>query len=486
MQCIRQEYDEQDDWLEWRTFQRSRLEEEMQTGQDRRLAENRQSRQRMPSEQEKRRVQNRRAAERMPSEQYRRTERRHAAQRMSLEQESYAGRNRRVAQNRGEVHRRPAVQDIRAAERRQTEKEVREVQNRRAKQRMPAGTERQTTQRRRMEQDMHTEENRRASQRRRQEIKRKQKIRRRILRLAWQGVFICAAILLIAGLGKQLRKLDTTMGQAGMAANIAENYQVEQKQKLGSGETAEMDYVDFCGLDKVDKPVKREPGEVLAKLEELGAKNALIEKITQNTQLYPDNMLEALANNPEMADFVSGYPEAEKGAAGGLTEQEKKQEYPLFLQWDPRWGYASYGDDSNIGLAGCGPVSLSMALYYLTKDDTLTPDKIASYSMEHGYYMSGTGTAWALMKEVPPLYGVKVNQPGINEQIMKAELDKGNVIICAMRPGDFTAAGHFIVIYGYDKKGFKVNDPNCVARSRRSWSYEQIGNQIKNLWSFSV
>lgn len=433
MQCIRQEYDEQDDWLEWRTFQRSRLEEEMQTGQDRRLAENRQSRQRMPSEQEKRRVQNRRAAER-----------------------------------------------------RQTEKEVREVQTRRAKQRMPAGTERQTTQRRRMEQEMHTEENRRASQRRRQEIKRKQKIRRRILRLAWQGVFICAAILLIAGLGKQLRKLDTTMGQAGMAANIAENYQVEQKQKLGSGETAEMDYVDFCGLDKVDKPVKREPGEVLAKLEELGAKNALIEKITQNTQLYPDNMLEALANNPEMADFVSGYPEAEKGAAGGLTEQEKKQEYPLFLQWDPRWGYASYGDDSNIGLAGCGPVSLSMALYYLTKDDTLTPDKIASYSMEHGYYMSGTGTAWALMKEVPPLYGVKVNQPGINEQIMKAELDKGNVIICAMRPGDFTAAGHFIVIYGYDKKGFKVNDPNCVARSRRSWSYEQIGNQIKNLWSFSV
>lgn len=433
MQCIRQEYDEQDDWLEWRTFQRSRLEEEMQTGQDRRLAENRQSRQRMPSEQEKRRVQNRRAAER-----------------------------------------------------RQTEKEVREVQNRRAKRRMPAGTERQTTQRRRMEQEMHTEENRRASQRRRQEIKRKQKIRRRILRLAWQGVFICAAILLIAGLGKQLRKLDTTMGQAGMAANIAENYQVEQKQKLGSGETAEMDYVDFCGLDKVDKPVKREPGEVLAKLEELGAKNALIEKITQNTQLYPDNMLEALANNPEMADFVSGYPEAEKGAAGGLTEQEKKQEYPLFLQWDPRWGYASYGDDSNIGLAGCGPVSLSMALYYLTKDETLTPDKIASYSMEHGYYMSGTGTAWALMKEVPPLYDVKVNQPGINEQIMKAELDKGNVIICAMRPGDFTAAGHFIVIYGYDKKGFKVNDPNCVARSRRSWSYEQIGNQIKNLWSFSV
>ncbi len=66
---------------------------------------------------------------------------------------------------------------------------------------------------------------------------------------------------------------------------------------------------------------------------------------------------------------------------------------------------------------------------------------------------------------------------------MKRELDAGRIIICAMRPGDFTASGHFIVIYGYDGEGFRVNDPNCVARSRQKWPFETIQGQIKQLWS---
>ena len=63
-------------------------------------------------------------------------------------------------------------------------------------------------------------------------------------------------------------------------------------------------------------------------------------------------------------------------------------------------------------------------------------------------------------------------------------LDQGGVVICSMKPGDFTAAGHFVVIYGYDSEGFLVNDPNCVARSRESWSYDVIGKQIKQMWTY--
>lgn len=28
--------------------------------------------------------------------------------------------------------------------------------------------------------------------------------------------------------------------------------------------------------------------------------------------------------------------------------------------------------------------------------------------------------------------------------------------------------------------GFKVNDPNCVARSRKRWAFDEIGQQIKS------
>jgi len=246
-----------------------------------------------------------------------------------------------------------------------------------------------------------------------------------------------------------------------------------------------VDYVSRCGLDEVDRPMQRSKEEVMARLKELAKESTVIKEIYEDSSLYPEKMLEALANNPEMADYVAGFLKAEKRAAGGITEAEKEQEFPLFLQWDPRWGYVEYGDDSNIGLSGCGPVCLSMALYYLTGDETLTPDRIASYSMKNGYYISGTGTAWALMEDVPAEYGIKVRQPDIDEWSMKSALDGGAVLICSMGPGDFTAGGHFVVITGYDRNGFFINDPNCVARSRQQWSYERIFGQIKNIWSLT-
>ncbi len=248
----------------------------------------------------------------------------------------------------------------------------------------------------------------------------------------------------------------------------------------------EIDYVNLCGLSEVEVPVRRSRAEALVRLKELAKEDEIISDIYKNNRAYSDNMITALANNPEMADFVAGYLEAPAKATGtGLTEGEKEQDYPLFLQWDPRWGYAEYGDNSNIGLAGCGPVCLSMALYYLLRDESITPDKIAEYSMENGYYVSGTGTAWSLMTDVPAKYGVEVNQPGVSEQTIKKALDQGDIIICSMKPGDFTAIGHFIVIYGYDENGFQVNDPNCVARSREQWLFDQIGKQIKHIWVLS-
>lgn len=321
----------------------------------------------------------------------------------------------------------------------------------------------------------------RMQKQRRKEQRRKAKRRRQILFLAWQCVFLLAAALLFADIKMQLGQAGDAPGQTAAAdAGIVqkENVIVQSGNGVQGGE-----YVIRCGLEEVEAPVQREPEEVLKKLEELAGANELIQGILQNAESYPANMLEALANNPEMADFVSGYLTSDGSVTGGLTDVEKQQEHPLFLQWDPRWGYAAYGDDSNVGLAGCGPVSLSMALYYLTGNESLTPDKIAAYAMENGYYMSGTGTQWALMEDVPALYGLKVDKPGISESLMQQELDDGNILICTMGSGDFTTAGHFIVIYGHDETGFWVNDPNCVARSKKSWSYERIGGQIKQLWS---
>lgn len=237
-----------------------------------------------------------------------------------------------------------------------------------------------------------------------------------------------------------------------------------------------------------EKPIKRTPGEVLERLRELSDSYPKIEDILEEQETYPEEMLAALANNPEMTDFVAGYKDKkqrrEKMENNGLTKEEKRQDYPLFLQWDSRWGYVSYGDDSNIGLSGCGPTCLSMVLYYKTKDASRTPDVLASYAMKQGYYVSGTGTAWAFMEEAAVKYGLHYKKPTKSEEALKAELDKGRFIICAMGPGDFTAAGHFVVLYDYDEEGFFINDPNSGARSAKKWSYDEISGQIKAIWSY--
>lgn len=248
--------------------------------------------------------------------------------------------------------------------------------------------------------------------------------------------------------------------------------------------TLSLSYAEQCALDYVDKPQDRNHRQVLKKLEELGELDERIAAIRQNSEAYPERLLEALANNPEMADFVEGWLTVEHVAEGGLTDSEKEEAFPIFLQWDPRWGYASYGSNSCIAVSGCGPTCLSMVLYYLTGDENLTPDLIGDFSMENGYYLPGTGTLWALMEDVAPLYGVKVSQPDASEDEMKAALDQGSVLICSMKPGDFTAGGHFIVVYGYDQDGFMVNDPNCVARSRVRWTFDQLDRQMKHLWVF--
>lgn len=244
----------------------------------------------------------------------------------------------------------------------------------------------------------------------------------------------------------------------------------------------ETDYVSSIDTWEVGNPVDRTEDEVLQRLGELAQESSMIDEIYQSRFQYPEELLAALANNPEMADFTYGYLGGDR-VTGGFTTAEKEQEFPLFLQWDPRWGYESYGE-SCIGLAGCGPTCLSMVLFYLTRDDTLTPDKIAKYSMENGYYVKGAGTAWTLMEDIPKLYGIKFTELSSSEHSIKAALDKGSIVVCAMGRGYFTTSGHYIVIYGYDEDGFMVNDPNCIARSNERWTFGEIQYQIKNIWAY--
>ena len=202
-----------------------------------------------------------------------------------------------------------------------------------------------------------------------------------------------------------------------------------------------------------------------------------------------ENIIEALSelvkNNAEAADFVADYPNRQNylGQSIDLTHDVIIGQVPLFLQWDKRWGYVSFGD-SIIGLSGCGPTCLSMAYVYFTRDLNGTPREMASYCEKNGYYTE-SGTSWSLWTDGLSALGLSGEELSLSENSMKKALDQGKLIVCSMRPGDFTTSGHYILLFDYDDTGFCVKDPNRVSNSSHTWDYVTLSPQIKNLWAIS-
>jgi len=197
----------------------------------------------------------------------------------------------------------------------------------------------------------------------------------------------------------------------------------------------------------------------------------------------PEKLLELLEKNPDAKEFVMNYPlKKDLIYEIDLSEHLGKEIVPLLMQWDERWGYTIYG--SNVmGLTGCGPTCLSMVLLHLLKDATYTPRYVADFAEENGYYVEGSGSKWTLISEGGKTLGLDVVEIPLDENRMKKNLELGNPVICIMGPGDFTTAGHFIVLTGYKDGKFVINDPNSKTNSERLWSYEEFSGQIKNLWA---
>lgn len=196
---------------------------------------------------------------------------------------------------------------------------------------------------------------------------------------------------------------------------------------------------------------------------------------------YPKSLIQLLERNPETESFVLEYPFREEMEVD-LSAYENSETVPLFLQWDPMWGYEKYGSDV-IGITGCGPTCLAMVGYYLTGDENMSPGQIAKFAQQNGYYEAGYGSSWTLISEGGEKLGFTVTELPLVKKKMVDALEEGTPIILAMGKGDFTSTGHYIVLTGVENDLFRVNDPNSIANSEKLWSYEEIEGQIRNIWA---
>ena len=194
-------------------------------------------------------------------------------------------------------------------------------------------------------------------------------------------------------------------------------------------------------------------------------------------------MIELLDKNAETVDFVADYEKKkDKPYADTIEEDLSNGEIPELLQWDERWGYAPYGTGI-VATSGCGPTCMAMVAAGLNQDASITPAKVAAYGTEHGYVDEENNTYWRFMDEAGANWNLNSVGGMLSEEQVSAELAQGHPVICSMGPGDFTQIGHFIVLTGYENGTVTVNDPFSIKNTNTAWTFANIKDQIKAMWT---
>lgn len=202
---------------------------------------------------------------------------------------------------------------------------------------------------------------------------------------------------------------------------------------------------------------------------------------------YQTQLLELAAEEPPARPFVAqvldAYPTP---ASGGLDASDLPEGtvVPRLYQWDVRWGFMDYSSGP-LGLTGCCPTSLSMVYTGLTGRTDRSPADMAQLAIDRGFVSESEGTFAEFLPAVAPELGLSCAELRITARSITDALSQGQLLICNVGKGDFTDAGHFLVITGIAEDGTVwINDPYSSANSSVSWDPQRLADQAIGLYAF--
>lgn len=178
-----------------------------------------------------------------------------------------------------------------------------------------------------------------------------------------------------------------------------------------------------------------------------------------------------------------------------ISPSELAAAVPYFSQFDPRWAKLPYGL-TTMSNSACGPTSFAMVVNALhgynesidtNKDKVIDPYEAACYSQKMGHRITGQGTSWAFFSDIGNICGLRVTQYDPSSwRNVKSALESGNLIIASMGPGEFTSAGHFIVLRGVNSsEKVLANDPASTSRTNKAYDFvNPILYQARQFWVF--
>ena len=165
-----------------------------------------------------------------------------------------------------------------------------------------------------------------------------------------------------------------------------------------------------------------------------------------------------------------------------------------YLQTDPRWGsldYSATGEKTTIAASGCGPTAMAMVLATWA-DPSVTPKTECAWALAHGYKAPRQGTYYGYFVPAGARYGLRVTRLNYTSLYgkstsayhaqVKDALDRGELVIACMGPGNWTSSGHYVLVWKIDGNVIYINDPASTLARRTRGSYALFKQQVKYYW----
>ena len=165
-----------------------------------------------------------------------------------------------------------------------------------------------------------------------------------------------------------------------------------------------------------------------------------------------------------------------------------------YLQTDPKWGsldYSAPGEKTTIAASGCGPTAMAMVLATWA-DPSVTPKTECAWALAHGYKAPHQGTYYGYFEPAGARYGLRVtrlnyaslygNATSAYHAQVKDALDRGELVIACMGPGNWTSSGHYVLVWKIEGDTIYINDPASTKAARTKGSYSLFKQQVKYYW----
>ena len=183
-----------------------------------------------------------------------------------------------------------------------------------------------------------------------------------------------------------------------------------------------------------------------------------------------DPVLSAIASeNNVPIQSVTAAKQSEADRIGGVV---------YFCTREKPWSEEMYGSDT-LKDYSCGPTTMAMVVSTLS-DAYVDPIEMCQWSVSHGFWRPGGGTYTAFMREAPKAFGLSCKERYWSLDVIREEIENGNLIIFTVGRGAFTNGSHFLMIRGVSEDGeLFLCDSYSRSFSEKVWSFGEITAQLQ-------